>query len=128
MKKLIAIIGAALAAGLGAQDQGIPTFRESVEVHVMDLDVAVTDSKGRPVSDLTRSDFSVKVDGKPVPIDYFARIEEGAIHAPDLATASPERVLAEYRKGGEAYVPRHFLIYMDVGHLAPNNRSRALEA
>ena len=128
MKTTVAVLLAALAAGLAAQDQGIPTFREAVEVRVMDLDVVVTDSSGRPVSDLNRDDFRVRVEGKPVPIDYFARIEEGAIHAPDLASAPPERVLAEYRKGQEAYVPRHFLIYMDVGHMSPGNRGRALEA
>ena len=88
----------------------------------MDLDVVVTDSKGHPIPDLTRPDFTVKVDGKPVPIDYFARVEEGTIHAPDLATASPERVLEEYRKGEDAYVPRHFLIYVDSG---TSRRSRA---
>ena len=128
MKTIVATLTALLAAALAAQDQGIPTFREAVEVRVMDLDVAVTDSSGRPVSNLTRDDFRVRVDGKPVPIDYFARIEEGAIHAPDLASAPPERVLAEYRKGEEAYVPRHFLIYMDVGHMSPGNRNRAIEA
>ena len=85
-------------------------------------------SRGRPVADLAKQDFSVKVDGKPVAIDYFARVEEGAIHAPDLASAPPERVLAEYRKGEDAYVPRHFLIYVDTGHLSPPNRNRALEA
>ena len=128
MKKIFAILLASLSAGLAAQEQQIPTFREAVEVRVMDLDVAVTDSKGRPISDLTQGDFTVRVDGKPVPIDYFARIDEGTIHAPDLASAPPERVLAEYRKGSEAYVPRHFLIYMDVGHMGPDSRRRALEA
>ena len=128
MRKTVAVLLGVLAAALGAQEQNVPTFREAVEVRVMDLDVVVTDSSGRPVSDLSQGDFSVKVQGRPVPIDYFARIEEGAIHAPDLASAPPERVLAEYRKGQEAYVPRHFLIYMDVGHMSPPNRSRALEA
>src|SRR6266536_1152035 len=128
MKKIVAILMTALAAVAAGQEQGIPTFREAVEVRVMDLDVVVTDSRGRPVSDLVQGDFTVRVDGKPVPIDYFARIDEGTIHAPDLASAPPERVLAEYRKGGEAYVPRHFLIYVDVGHLSPGHRGRALEA
>ncbi len=35
-------------------------FHEEVEVRVMDLDVAVTDSQGRPVPDLKREDFTVK--------------------------------------------------------------------
>ena len=128
MKAIVSILLAVLTAAAAAQEQGIPTFREAVEVRVMDLDVVVTDSRGRHVPDLTQQEFSVKVDGKPVPIDYFARVEEGAIHAPDLASAPPERVLAEYRKGNEAYVPRHFLIYIDTGHLSPPSRNRALEA
>jgi VWFA-related protein len=128
MKATLTILLTVLTAVAAAQDQGLPAFREAVEVRVMDLDVVVTDSRGRPVPDLTKQDFSVKVDGKPVPIDYFTRVEEGAIHAPDLASASPERVLAEYRKGEEAYVPRHFLIFVDCGHLGPGNRNRGLEA
>jgi VWFA-related protein len=104
-----------------------PTFQERVEVRVMDLDVVVTDSKGQPVTDLSREDFRVRVDGKDVPIDYFARVDEGAIHAPDLASASPDRILEEFRRGEQAYVPRHFLIFFDVGHLSPGTRQRALE-
>jgi len=105
-----------------------PTFTEEVQVRVMDLDVSVTDRDGRPVPDLKREDFTVRVDGKPVSIDYFARVDQGTIHAPDLATASPDQVLAAYRQGDEAYVPRHFLMYVDLGHLAPDGRKRALEA
>jgi VWFA-related protein len=128
MRAILTVLLAVLTAVAAAQDQGLPAFREAVEVRVMDLDVVVTDSRGRPVPDLARQDFSVKVDGKPVPIDYFTRVEEGTIHAPDLASASPELVLAEYRKGEEAYVPRHFLIFVDTGHLGPGNRNRGLEA
>ena len=109
------------------QQAPLPAFTESVEVRVMDLDVVVTDSKGQPISDLARQDFAVRVDGKSVPIDYFARVEDGTIHAPDLSTASPDRVLDVYRKGGEAYVPRHFLIYVDSGDLSPLTRNRALD-
>jgi VWFA-related protein len=120
--------GAAAAQNAPAPPPGAPTFRESVEVRVMDLDVSVTDSKGNPVTDLTKEDFRVTVDGKPIPIDYFTRIAEGTIHAPDLASASPDRVLAEYKKADESYVPREFLMYVDVGNLTPNNRKRGLEA
>lgn len=94
----------------------------------MDLDVVVTDRGGKPVSDLKREEFTVRVGGKVVPIDYFARVDAGAIHAPDLSTASPDQVLAAYRQAEQAYVPRHFLVYVDVGHLAPDGRRRGLEA
>jgi VWFA-related protein len=106
----------------------LPTFSESVEVRVLDLDVDVIDAKGNPVPDLTREDFSIKIGGKVAPIDYFARVQEGAIHAPDIASAPPDDVLAIYRKGEEAYVPRNFLIYIDVGYLPAGRRNASLNA
>ena len=131
MKRLVSILLAALpglALGQAQTEPPPPSFRETVEVRVMDLDVVVTDSKGNPVGDLGRDDFKIRVDKQPVPIDYFTRVQEGTIHAPDLATASPDRVLAEYQKGQDAYVPRHFLIYIDIGHLSPGTRTRGIEA
>ena len=84
------------AAGPGP---GLPTFSESVEVRVLNLDVDVTDSKGNPVTDLKREDFTLKIGGKPVPIDYFSPVSDGTIHAPDLATAPPEQVLDDLQEG-----------------------------
>ncbi|HEY6064884.1 MAG TPA: VWA domain-containing protein [Thermoanaerobaculia bacterium] len=124
---LLVTLFLASSAIVAAQERP-PTFTEEVEVRVMDLDVVVTDKSGRPVTDLTRDDFTVRIGGKPVPIDYFARVDAGTIHAPDLATASPDQVLAAYRRGDEAFVPRHFLLYVDLGHLAPDGRKRGLEA
>ncbi len=107
----------------------LPTFSESVEVRVLNLDVDVSDSAGNPVTDLKKEDFSVKIGGKPVAVDYFALVNDGAIHAPDLATASPERVLSTYKQGEEAaYVPRNFLVYVDLGYLPPGLRNRSLNA
>jgi VWFA-related protein len=121
----------ATAVALG-QEAGpapqVPVFSERVEVRVLDLDVDVTDSKGTPVTDLKREDFTVKIGGKPMPIDYFARVADGTIHSPDLATASPDQVLAAYTKGGEAIVPRNFLIYIDLGFISPGIRNRSINA
>ncbi len=106
----------------------VPVFSERVEVRVLDLDVDVTDSRGTPVTDLKREDFTVKIGGKPMPIDYFGRVADGTIHSPDLATASPDQVLAAYTKGGEAIVPRNFLIYIDLGFISPGIRNRSINA
>ena len=106
----------------------VPVFSERVEVRVLDLDVDVTDSKGQPVTDLKREDFAVKIGGRVMPIDYFAQVSDGTIHSPDLATASPDQVLAAYTKGGEAIVPRNFLIYIDLGFISPGIRNRSINA
>jgi len=105
-----------------------PTFSERVEVRVLDLDVDVTDSKGQTVPDLKKEDFTVRIGGKPYAIEYFSRVDQGTIHAPDLATASPDQVLSAYKKDEESFVPRNFLIYIDLGFLPPVLRNRSLEA
>ncbi|PYQ66261.1 MAG: hypothetical protein DMF54_08555 [Acidobacteria bacterium] len=122
------ILSAALLSPGAAFAQETPTFTEQVEVRVMDLDVVVTDRDGRPVPNLAREDFTVRLGGKPVPIDYFARVDAGAIRAPDLATAVPDQVVAAAPAAQEAYVPRYFLVFVDVGHLTPHARKAALEA
>ncbi len=129
--KLIAtaLLAAAAAAAYGQQAPPPPAvYSERVEVRVLDLDVDVTDSKGQSVTDLKREDFVVKIGGRLMPVDYFAHVSDGTIHSPDLATASPEQVLAEYTKGGEAVVPRNFLIYIDLGFISPGIRNRSLNA
>jgi VWFA-related protein len=106
----------------------VPTFSESVEVRVLNLDVDVTDAKGNPVTDLKREDFTLKIAGKPVPIDYFSTVADGTIHAPDLSTAPPDQVLDIYKKGEEAYVPRNFLVFVDLGYLPPGLRNYSMNA
>ena len=117
------------ATAFAQQPAQLPTFSESVEVRVLNLDVDVSDAAGNPVTDLKKDDFTVRIGGKPVPIDYFALVNDGSIHAPDLATAPPERVLSTYKQAEEsAYVPRNFLIYVDLGYLPPGLRNRSLNA
>ena len=94
----------------------------------MDLDVVVTDRNGRPVPDLKREDFTVRLAGKPVPIDYFARVDEGAIRAPDFPTAAPDQVVGVAPTAEKAYVPRYFLLFVDLGHISPNGRLGSLDA
>jgi VWFA-related protein len=122
------ILCAATAFSQQPPAPAVPTFSESVEVRVLNLDVDVTDSKGNPVTDLKREDFTLKIAGKPVPIDYFSTVNDGTIHAPDVSTAPPEQVLDIYKKGEEAYVPRNFLFYVDLGYMPPGLRNYSLNA
>src|SRR5437870_2685340 len=50
----------ALSTVVGAQQQ--PMFRSSVDVTA--IDVIVVDGSGRPITDLTASDFRVRVNGR----------------------------------------------------------------
>jgi VWFA-related protein len=124
---ILLIVSPAVLLGQ-AQQEPLSPFQESVEVHVMSLDVVVTDSQGRLVRGLAKEDFTVRLDGRAVAIDYFAFVDEGTIHAPDLAALSPEKTFEELEKEEGAYVPRHFLIYLDVGNLPRETRNRTAEA
>ena len=50
-------------ATLSAQQPQTPVFRAGVEV--TSVDVGVVDGRGRPVTDLTPEDFTVRIDGQP---------------------------------------------------------------
>ena len=75
-----AIVLSAMAALSGAQDarslqEDAPPpalFGERVDVEVVNVDVVVTDRAGNRVTDLGRDDFELRIDGKPVAIEYFA--------------------------------------------------------
>ncbi len=105
--------------------QGI---KSAVQVTAMDLDVVAT-RDGQAVPDLTKEEITVKVDGKPFPLDYFARIDAGTVFGPDLSTASPDLVLETLADDkGDRYLSRQFLVFFDDDHLLPFERSRIIES
>jgi len=76
----------------GAVAEG-PEFFESIDVNVVNVDVYVTDKKGNRITGLTRDDFELYEDKKPVQITNFYAVEEGrAASAPAAAApgAAPE--------------------------------------
>lgn len=118
---------AATAPAQEAPPPGSRGVRQVVEVRAVDLDVVAT-KDGRPVDDLTKEEISIRVNGRPVPLDYFARVTAGTIHGPDLATASPDLVLETLKADtGARYLPRQFLLFFDDAHLLPFERDRVIE-
>lgn len=73
----LAVLGVGvIAAGAGAeQDQ--PPFRSGVDV--AEIDVSVVDARGRPITDLDPSDFTVHIDGEA------RRVVEARLLSPGLA-------------------------------------------
>jgi VWFA-related protein len=103
-----------------------PSFTEAVEVNVVNVDVRVTDSNGRPIPGLRKKDFELFEDGKRVDVSNFATVEAGvaredgdekppadAADGPAAATA-PEDVWT-------------LIVYVDNFNLHPGNRARALQ-
>ena len=94
-----------------------------VETEVVQVQVLVTDSKGRPVPDLVSSDFTLYEDGKAVPIVAFraptgAHVLPAAPARPPSSGSTPPPTLSPE--------PVTFVAYVDNGNLTPQGRRRAL--
>lgn len=72
----ILITLAILAAPVVAQ-VGQDVFQDVIEVRVVNLEVVVTDKDGERVTGLGPEDFTVTVDGRAVPVEYFSEIRGG---------------------------------------------------
>jgi len=124
----------ALPSLAGAQEKGgqekdeEQTFYESVDVQVVNLEVFVTDETGRRVTGLTREDFQVLEDGKPVEITNFFAVGEEAPAAP-TETVSPETPAPSPVPASLPEEQRlHLAIVVDNLSIIPQARIRLLEA
>ena len=64
------IVAAAVVASLGAGPSA-QKARSFQNIDLVDVDVVVTDGEGRPVTGLTKEDFDIREDGKPVALQTF---------------------------------------------------------
>jgi VWFA-related protein len=99
------------------------SFKESIEVSVVNLDVYVTDKKGQPITGLKKEDFQVFEDGNPVEISNFFAESRGTEPAAPAASAgpgqtAPERPVAQRLR---------LVVFVDDVNLSQANRMRILE-
>ncbi len=92
--RALAVIAAGMATLVGAaapaqQQEPQPRFVDSIEVRVVNLDVVVTDADGVPVTDLTRDDFTLLVNGEPRPLTNFLNLHTAADATPPAAAVPP---------------------------------------
>lgn len=112
---VLLLIGAmvAVSSRTAAQER---FFVETVQVHVVNVDVIVTDRKGRPVTGLTRDDFELLEDGVPVPITNFyagsAQAAEPADEQEPLPVPEDQRL--------------HLVIVVDLAASRPFDRNTAI--
>ena len=106
---------------------------ESVDVRVVNIDVRVTDRAGHRVEDLTREDFLLEEDGKPVPIVNFEAPPTTAgeaagsarpVEASDAgASAPPASAAARVAARRQAATT---IIFFDDIHLSGTSRARVV--
>ena len=117
----------AAIVGVGALSaQTDQPFVDSVDVQVVEVDVVVTDKKGRPVKDLTREDFELYVDGQPVEISNFY---ESSIYVEEpTGRRNKERpaVRSEATPGTTDEGPLTVVFYLDDPNIFPSHRTRLL--
>ena len=66
---LAVVLVAATAVSASGQAPGAKPYTERVDVNRVLLDVRVTDGVGEPIEALTKADFVVRIDGKPVAVE-----------------------------------------------------------
>lgn len=69
----------------------VDSLSETVDVRVVNVEVVATDRQGTIIRGLTRGDFELVVDGRPVPIDYFSAVEAPFLDDNAPAAASEPR-------------------------------------
>src|ERR1051326_1405737 len=95
-----------LAFSISAQEKLV----ESIEVHVVNVDVVVTDRAGNPVPNLKRDDFELYENGKPQTITNFYEVRPDDLDVPRTAAAGAPA--HEEAPPPEARA-RHIVIFID---------------
>lgn len=104
-------------------------FIDSVDVNLINVDVQVTNKRGRSITGLTREDFEVFEDGKPVEVSNFYAIVGGRVESGGVEPLEEDRV------PGVATPPEvpedqklHLVVYVDNVNIYPLNRRKSFKA
>lgn len=106
-------------------------YIETMNVNLVNVDVYVTDKKGRRVHDLKVEDFEVFEDGRPVKVTNFFAMKEGVPAVETVATLDrPDQAPADGPKPAvDLPVDQqlHLIVYIDNLHIRPFNRNKVLQ-
>ena len=125
-------VSAQEVAGIEPIESEEGVYSETVQVNVVNVEVFVTDKKGNPIKGLTRDDFEILEDRKPVAITNFFAVEDGKPSTP-LATRAGEGAPSPAPQPTPSDLQRpplpeeqrlHLIIYVDNFNIRPFNRNR----
>jgi VWFA-related protein len=120
---VIAAVIAFTAAASVAQE-----VAESIEVHVVNVDVVVRDRAGKPVTGLTKADFEIFENGQKREITNLYEVRAPAVAASANATSvSPSASAAPAVTPVEAR-PRNIVMFVDNYSLEPFRRDKVLQS
>lgn len=105
--------------------QTAPTYLETLDVTVGNVDVVVTDKAGHPVSHLRKDDFDIRENGAAQPITNFAEygVSSGTINVP-----AAEQPKTDERAAVSAPPARKFVFFVDEMTVHPGSRAKLLDA
>ncbi len=130
---MLLMMGAPLVArdtaGTADGDEFEGIFIDTVDVNIVNIEVYVTDKKHNRIGNLTRDDFELLEDGKPVAITNFYAVEDGTV----INGAEPLQMIDDIAEpeivAGESRVPEDqrlsLVVYIDNYNLHPFSRNRA---
>ena len=126
---LVSLLIQPAAGGQEPDPSGL--FFEVTDVNVVNVEVFVTDKKGRRVSGLTAGDFEVLENGQPMEITNFYAVERGRpVAGPGVETIPEAEPPGRPGTVAEVAVPPeqrlHLIVYIDNFNLRPENRNRVL--
>jgi VWFA-related protein len=99
-------------AGTARQSPQQPPLKYEVSVTLKLVQVYVTDKDGKPVRDLTKDEFKLTDNGKPVTISAFERHDLAAAPTTGVEAPAPEPALAP-EPAGAPELNRKFVILFD---------------
>lgn len=130
------LLATAWAPALAAAPPAPPSFGETVEVNVVNVDVYVTDKNGHRVTGLKKGDFEVLEDGKTMAVSNFVEISRGSSPAAAVPGAPAAKGISEPSAPAQPSAPAEaadperqlsLLVFVDDLHIRPQNRTRAVE-
>ena len=113
------ILAFAAATAAMAEDAQMPRIAETLSVDIVNLDVIVTDAHGTRVRNLTKDDFLIFENGRPVSLTNFNEVvpppplPPGTVQAPDLRPNMNSRST---------------VLFIDESSIGPMLRNRLLRA
>jgi len=109
-------------------------FAETVDVNLVNVEVMVTDKKGVPIAGLSREDFEVYEDGRPVEITNFYARQMAMTPAPKLGerkAVAPGMEQPPHSEASTAIAPPedqrlNLVVFIDNFNVRPLDRNRVL--